>query len=253
MKINKNTAFTCMILIVLSGIIMISLEHSTLQTTWCKTIQSIMLGIFSSFIVSFVISLVGYFHERSNIIEKTENNVKSLYINMCVLSQIIGNTLQQIHTASDLERLPFSHISSLSTLNVEYLNNMDLGLFQPVCKRGRLAKVYIDLLEFQQIAYNIKNISMNLQTQALEYSNQYLKMRNDEMLGIPANPLNLQNLDALKNLVNIRTAKLHEYVTGKTLEFERIIKTFYKRKGKKQSWENIKPILLMQIEEIVKG
>ena len=245
MKINKNTAFICMILIVLSGIVVIFLEYSTLQATWCKTIQSIMLGIFSSFIVSFVISLVGYFHERSNIIEKTENNVKSLYINMCVLTQIIGN--------SDLERLPFSHISSLSTLNVEYLNNMDLGLFQPVCKRGRLAKVYIDLLEFQQIAYNIKNISMNLQTQALEYSNQYLKMRNDEMLGIPAYPLNLQNLDALKNLVNIRTAKLHEYVTGKTLEFERIIKTFYKQKGKKQSWENIKPILLMQIEEIVKG
>lgn len=253
MKINKNTAITCMILIILSGIIVIFLGQSIRQTSWCETIQSIMLGIFSSFIVSFVISLVGYFHERRIIIEKTENNVKSLYINMCVLSQIIGNTLQQIHTSSDLERLPFSHISGLSTLNVDYLNNMDLGLFQPVCKRGKFTKVYIDLLEFQQIAYNIKNISMNLQTQVLEHSNQCLKMRNDELLGIPVMPLNLQNLDALKNLINIKTAKLHEYVTGKTFELEKIIKMFYKIKGKKQSWEDIKPILLMQIEEIVKG
>lgn len=43
-------------------------------------------------------------------------------------------------------------------------------------QKGQLAKVYNDLIEFQQIMYNIKHISMNLQAQTLEYSNQYLKM-----------------------------------------------------------------------------
>lgn len=252
MKINKNTAFVCAVAIMFSGLFVILLESFAPQIIGYITIQNTMLGIFSSSIVSFVISFVGYFHERSIIIEKTENNIKSLYINMCVLSKITGDTLQQIHTESDLSILPFDNISGLSTLNVDYLNNMNLGLFQPVCKKGQLAKVFNDLIEFQQITYNIKNISMNLQAQALEYSNQYQKMRNDEAFGLQSNPLVVQNLDALKNLINIKTAKFHEYTTGKSLELEKIIKVFYEHVGDKQSWKNIKSNLLIQIEEIVK-
>ena len=94
---------------------------------------------------------------------------------------------------------------------------------------------------------------MNLQAQALEYSNQYLKMRNDEMYGMQTNPMVIQNLDALKNVINIKTAKFHEYTTGKSIELEKIIKVFYEYIGDKQSWEEIKSSLLMQIEEIVKG
>lgn len=233
MKINRNTSIACIVAIILSGICVAILGCFAPQTTGYNTIQNIMLGIFSSSIVSFVISFVGYFHERSIIIEATKNNVKSLYINLCVLSKITGDTLQQIHTAVDLSILPFSNISGLSALNVDFLNGMNLGLFH--------------------ITYNIKNISMNLQAQALEYSNQYLKMRNDEMYGMQISPIMMQNLDALKNVINIKTAKFHEYTTGKSLELEKIIKAFYEHIGDKQSWEDIKASLLMQIEEIVKG
>lgn len=253
MKISKNTAIACAVAIMLSGIIVIFLGYFAPQTIGCNTIQNIMLGIFSSSIISFVISFVGYFHERSSIIERTENNIKSLYINMCVLSKITGDTLQQIHVASDLSILPFDNISRLSALNVDFLNDMNLGLFHPFFRYGQLAKVYTDLIEFQQIAYNIKNISMNLQAQALEYSNQYLKMRNDEAFGIQPNPIIVQNLDALKNVLNIKTAKFHEYTTGRILELEKVIKIFYEHRGKKQSWENVKTNLLMQVEEIVRG
>ena len=253
MKINKNTAIACAVAIILSGFCVILLGCFAPQTSGYNTVQNIMLGIFSSSIVSFVISFVGYFHERSIIIEKTENNIKSLYINMCVLSKITGDTLQQIHTESDLSILPFGNISGLSALNVDFLNNMNLGLFHPFYKYGKLAKVYADLIEFQQVTYNIKNISMNLQAQALEYSNQYLKIRNDEVLGMQPNFMGVQNLDALKNLINIRTAKFHEYTTGKSLEVEKLIKAFYECNRNKQSWENIKSNLLMQIEEIVRG
>ncbi len=62
----------------------------------------------------------------------------------------------------------------------------------------------------------------------------------------------VQNLDTLKNLINIKTAKFHEYTMGKNLELEKIIKVFYEHVGDKQSWMNIKENLLMQIEEIVK-
>ena len=253
MKISKKTAAACAVAIILSGFFVVLLGCFAPQAVGYNIIQNIMLGIFSSSIVSFVISFVSYFHERGIIIEKTENNIKSLYINMCVLSKITADTLQQIHMASDLSILPFGNISGLSALNVDFLNNMSLGLFQPFYKNGKLAKVYADIIEFQQAAYSIKNISMNLQAQALEYSNQYLKIRNDEMFGIQPNPIVVQNLDALKNVINIKTAKFHEYTTGKCQELEKIIKVFYEHIGDKQSWENVKSSLLMQIEEIVKG
>ncbi len=83
--------------------------------------------------------------------------------------------------AVNLSIFPLSNISGLSALNVDFLN------------------------------------SMNLQAQALEYSNQYLEMRNDEMYGMQTNPMIVQNLDTLKNLINIKTAKFHEYTTGKSI------------------------------------
>ena len=130
------------------------------QAVGYNIIQNIMLGIFSSSIVSFVISFVSYFHERGIIIEKTENNIKSLYINMCVLSKITADTLQQIHMASDLSILPFGNISGLSALNVDFLNNMSLGLFQPFYKNSpqyqkyhRILIYYSASLVFFQLYY----------------------------------------------------------------------------------------------------
>lgn len=244
MKINKNTMIVCAVAIALSGISMILLGVFASQFTGYSIVQNIILGIFSSFIVSFVISIIGYFHERNIIIEKTDNNIKSLYINMNVLSKIIGDTSRQIHTSSDLSVLPFGDISGLSALNIDFLNDMNIGLFSPFYANGRLAKVYDNLIEFQQVAYNIKNISMNLQAQTLEYQNQLLRMQ--------PTPVDIQNLDVLKNAINIKTAKFHEYVTGQAIELEKIVKVFYERKDSKQSWENIKFNLLMQVEDIVK-
>lgn len=89
MKTSKNTAIACAVSIMLSGIIVIFLGCFAPQTARYNTIQNIVLGIFSSSIVSFIISFVGYFHERSGIIEKTENNIKSLYISHNI--NVVGN------------------------------------------------------------------------------------------------------------------------------------------------------------------
>ena len=55
MKINKNTSIACIVAIILSGICVAILGCFAPQTTGYNTIQNIMLGIFSSSIVSPVI------------------------------------------------------------------------------------------------------------------------------------------------------------------------------------------------------
>ena len=59
-------------------------------------------------------------------------------------------------------------------------------------------------------------------------------------------------LETLKNAINVRTAKFHEYTTGQLFELEKIAKVFYASKNRKQSWEDIKPSLAKQVEDIMR-
>ena len=127
MKINKITMITCAIITLFSGLAVFFCDN--------ELIQSIFGGHFTGLIASLVISIIRYFHERNIILEKTDSNIKSLYINMMVLSKIIGNILPQIHKAASMEPLPFKNISRLSELSVGFSEKMDLGLFSPICKR----------------------------------------------------------------------------------------------------------------------
>ena len=244
MKINKTTMITCIVITILSGLSILLFDNAM--------IQNISSGIFTGFIASLVISIIGYFHERNIILEKTDNNIKSLYINMMVLSKIIGSALPQIHKATAMESLPFKNISGLSELNVGFSEKMDLGLFSPIWKRGKLARIYAKLIEFQQVLYNIKNISVNLQAQTMEFTIKSLELQNAQMRGIQPNTTEFDHIAELKNLINIRTAKLHEYVTGQALELEKIAKSFYDYKNRKCPWEMIKANLMVQVEDIVK-
>ena len=72
------------------------------------------------------------------------------------------------------------------------------------------------------------------------------------MRGAQPSPTEFEHINELKNLINIRTAKLHEYVTGQALELEKIAKSFYCHKDRKRPWEMIKANLMVQVEDIVK-
>lgn len=252
MKINKITLLVCAVLTVLSGFAMMMIEYKVPDSVDTSLYQGIVSGIFTGFIVSLVISIIGYFHERNVILEKADSNIKSLYINMMVLTKVIGSTLPQIHKAVSMESLPFKNISGLSELNVSFSEKMDLGLFSPICKRGRLSKIYTNLINFQNVLYNIKNISMNLQAQTMEFTIKTLELQRTQLQGIQVPPTELEYINELRNAINIRTAKFHEYVTSQTLELEKIAKSFYGYKERKHPWETIKAGLMLQIEDIVK-
>lgn len=103
------------------------------------------------------------------------------------------------------------------------------------------------------MVYNIRNISTSLYAQSLEYDNQLLTIRNNQLNGVNLNLNDSANLEAFKNTINVRTAKFHEYTTGQLFELEKIAKAFYLSKSRKQSWEDIKPVLLQQANIIMRG
>ena len=52
------------------------------------------------------------------------------------------------------------------------------------------------------------------------------------------------------NLINVRTAKLHEYVALQTIKLEKIAKNFYEYKKRDQSWQDIKCNLVKEVENM---
>ena len=71
------------------------------------------------------------------------------------------------------------------------------------------------------------------------------------MMGIHTNPIQEKNLDDLKNVINIHTAKFHEYVTAQSIELAEIGKEFYGYKKKHLSWNDIETALTKDAENIV--
>lgn len=246
MKVNKTTIYACLFVSIVSGVLMLVFKDN-------GTIQSISSGIFTGFIASLVISVIGYFNERTKLIEGININIRNLFLNITVMSKILGTVSPQIHNSSIIPDLPFRNLCGLSQLNLEFIEKMNLGLYSPIVPGSRNASVCKRLQEFQQATYNIKTCSMNLENSVLKYSIQYYNIQIKSAQGIAITLEEAKNLDDLKNAVNIFTAKLHEYTTGQAMELGKIAKDFYGYKKKRLYWDDLEAALILQAESIVKG
>lgn len=246
MKVNKITAFICLIITIISGCLLMIYKNN-------EMLQSILSGIFTGFIVSLVVAVIGYFHERAKIIEAIDENIRSSFLNITVISKIAGNVLPTIHTSNDIQDLPFKNIVGLASLNPEFIIKMNLGLYSPVFTTSKQALVCKRLKEFLQTTYNIKNFSSRIESCVLNYNLQKLRIRNNELRGIIVTTYELQNLDNIKNDILVLTAKLHEYTTCQAIEAGKIAKDFYGYKKKHLYWDDIEADLLREAENIVRG
>lgn len=239
MKVNKITTIVCLLMTIISGVLLFYKDNVMLQ--------SILSGIFTGFIVSLVVAVIGYFHERAKIIKAVEENIKSLFLNITVMSKILGKVLPQIHNSVAIQDLPFSNVYSLSGLNPEFIEKMNLGLYSPVFPKSTKTIVCKSLIAFRQTTYKIKNCSSNLTRQVLNYNILLLEIQKNQMMGMQTNPMQEKNLDDLKNLINISTARLHEYTTVQSLEIGKIAKYFFGDKV----WKDIEARLLIEVEDIL--
>lgn len=246
MKVNKTTIYVCLFVSIMSGMLMLVFKENNI-------IQSTSSGIFTGFIASLVISVIGYFNERAKLVEGINTNIKSLFLNITVMSKILGTVSPQIHNSCIIPDLPFKNLCSLSQLNLEFMEKMNLGLYSPFFPGSKKGSVCKRLQEFQQATYNIKNCSMNLENAVLNYNIQYNNIQIKSAQGIAITREETKNLEGLKNSVNIFAAKLHEYTTGQAMELGKIAKDFYGYKKKRLYWNDLEAALILQAESIVKG
>lgn len=254
MKINKITTVVCAILTILSGVGIILIERFVPNDVDTTLGQGIISGIFTGFIVSLVVALIGYFHEREVCLEKIDTNLRGLYVNMVVMSKLLGKVSSNIFATQDLEQLPFKNVAELSKLNVEFFEKMNLGLFIPFFRNKRLDNIRKKLEQYQNVLFNIKNLSNEMLLDVLQYKIQEQKMVLEQAPNGNVDANALQGLAMKKNAINVRAAKLHEYTTGQMLELEAVAEQFYgyNRKPKKKTWDEMKASLLAQAEYLAR-
>ena len=144
----------------------------------------------------------------------------------------------------------------LSERNVEFLNDMKLGLFNPFFKESKLYNMCIQLSRFEDIAYNLKNSVGKLHNQEVECNYRFSLCDNTPIQNSPNNSLNTiypPELINFRKQIVTDTAKLQEFVRVKLIDLENISTDFYDRKSSKHRWDTIKSNLLSQIENITKG
>ncbi|EHN13398.1 hypothetical protein [Clostridium sporogenes] len=115
MKINKNTSIICIILTIIFGGLTILLHP------YYELISSIVSNIFTGFIVSSVIALIGYFYEKQKIINNISDNMHSLYMNLIAIKNITGIIVPKVANADDLTKLNYNIIEALTSQNVEFI------------------------------------------------------------------------------------------------------------------------------------
>lgn len=240
MKINIKIAIIFLFIAIISAIFIYILEIFILPKTLVEVIKNILIGILSSSIVSAAMSITWYLHEREKILNKIYINSRNLYINIYVLSKVIGHNLQQSNF-SDIKDLQTTLIYNLSKLNIDFIDKMELDFFDLFFKYGILNNIYKNLSDFISNFYKIKECALNLQNVSLRYQNDILKY-------------NQQIADSIileKNELIIKIAKLHEYVTGQADYFEKFMSSLCIYLHGTKKWDTIKISLNNSIVSIL--
>ena len=97
MKINKTTIIVCTVLCILTGGVTIPLGQLSFQSGNYSTLYGVISSIFTGLIVSVVVAIIGYYHERNSIISHINDNIKQLYVNMNVVLNMIRNIVPEIN------------------------------------------------------------------------------------------------------------------------------------------------------------
>lgn len=234
MKINKNTSIICIIFSIIFGVLTVVLQP------FHELSSSIVASIFTGFIVSAVVALIGYFHEKEKILNNISNNIRNLYINLLAIKNITGKIIPKVATANDLTKLEYSTIEALTALNIEFAKKMELELYEGFFGNSKLSKIINEFISLKNEQYNLKNLAFKLYRETLEYQLSESEVKKIRLQGkeVPANYIKDQA--EYKNLINIQTAKFHEYEAGLILKLDKLAEEFDKCYKSKLGWSEFK-------------
>lgn len=234
MSVNKCIS-TCSIIVFAVSSLCISLfKYNTIQ-------QSISVSLMTGAIISFMSAEIIYLNERQKIFNKIKETIPAIYINLRQIYLLTGDILPQIIYVQQLDGLNYKRLLPMADLNMNFVQQCNINSFSCFFKRSKLSCAVQSFAEYTNCLYNLKACLGSLECAVLDadiIQNQvYLKQANNQMISLEENKL----LQDKRNIVNIKTAKVHEYEASLLYQLDSVADQIFTKP--KNIWKEQKKIL----------
>lgn len=241
MKVNKWIIICSTLVGMLCIFILIVSKRDTL-------LENMAISLLTGAIISVLTSTIYYLNERQKILCEIKGAIPGIYINLKYMYDMMSNILPQIIYVQYLDNLNYRRLLKLASLNMDFVQHCQLDLFSAFLKNGKTAHAVDTFLKYTDNLYNLKNCLGKLECIVLDadiLQNQlYIKQINNQMILPEEHKL----LCDKRNLVNVRTAKIHEYEASLMKELDAIADNFFHKS--KIEWKEKKGILNQQVVQM---
>lgn len=241
MKVNK-WIIICSVLIGMLCIFLLSVSKDD------TLIENVAISLLTGTIFSVLTSIIYYLNERQRILYKIKEAIPNIYINLKYMHDMMSNILPQVIYVQYLDSLNYRRLLELASLNMDFVQQCQVGLFAAFSKNGKTVRAVDKFQKYIDDLYNLKNCLGKLECIVLDadiLQNQlYIKQINNQIILSEEQKL----LCDKRNLVNIRTAKIHEYEASLLKELDDIAADFFHKS--QNEWKEKKGILNQQVIQL---
>lgn len=210
--------------------------------------QNIFISLMTGAIISFMTVEINYLSERQKILCEIKAAIPSIYINLKQIHKLTGDILPQIIYVQQLDGLNYRRLLSLADLNMNFVQQCHLNSFSCFFEKGKLSCAVKDFAKYTDCLYNLKTCLGELECVVLDadilQSQLFLKQSNNQLI-LPEESKLLQDK---RNLVNIKTAKVHEYEASLLQQLDSVADQFFVKP--KHIWAEQKKILNQKAMQI---
>ena len=203
--------------------------------------QNIMISLLTGAIISFMTAEIYYLSERQKIICAIKDAIPVIYLNLKQIHKLTGEILPQIIYVQQLDGLNYRRLLSLADLNMNFVQQCHISGFSFFVKNRKLSCAVREFSQYTDCLYNLKDCLGKLECAVLDadiiQSKLYIKQANNQII-LPEESKLLQDK---RNLVNIRTAKVHEYEASLLQKLDLIADQFFVKP--KHIWTEHKKML----------
>lgn len=211
-------------------------------------IENVAISLLTGTIISVLTSIIYYLNERQRILYKIKEAIPNIYINLKYMHDMMSNILPQVIYVQYLDSLNYRRLLELASLNMDFVQQCQVGLFAAFSKNGKTVRAVDKFQKYIDDLYNLKNCLGKLECIVLDadiLQNQlYIKQINNQIIL----PEEQKLLCDKRNLVNVRTAKIHEYEASLMKELDDIAADFFHKS--KNEWKEKKGILNQQVIQL---
>lgn len=234
MVINKKIIICSLVIFCVCIFFLIIFKNNVL-------VQNVLVSLLTGSIISFMTAEIYYLSDRQKIIYEIKEAIPAIYINLKQIHKLTGDILPQIIYVQQLDGLNYKKLLSLADLNMNFVTQCRINAFSCFIKNGKLSCVVRAFSKYTDCLYNLKRCLGELECVVLDadilQTKLFLKQASNQAISLEESKL----LQDKRNLVNIKTAKVHEYEASLLLQLDDVADHFFVKP--KNIWIEKKKIL----------